>query len=265
VRSRHEAIRHGRRRSGIVALAAVSALAAGCGEEPKKAAEPALDRAGHARQVAEQGLRSGASGAAGVELRGVQVYPQAMPRQIAVCGQVSRSRANAFTFFVSVVSYDDGSASSAPTFHIDQFVAETIDSATRVWTEMIGHCYENGGPQPGRRPSIQTLPPMPNLSPPQAVPADAPRMQAPEVKETPILREPSAAREPPVARTGASGTVTARQNANLHATPGSGEVLRVVPRNTALRVFGQAPGGWYQVGDAEPQGWIHRSMVDLQP
>ena len=41
-----------------------------------------------------------------------------------------------------------------------------------------------------------------------------------------------------------------------------GASVRVVPRGTALHVFSQAPGGWLQVGDAGPEGWIHESMLD---
>ena len=257
-----------------------AALAAACREEPKKAAQPGFDLPRHAHLDAEQTLRAGPGAVSSVELRGVQVYPQAMPREFAVCGQVNRGRSNGYTFFVSIVSYDDASEGSAPAAHVEQYVANTIDAATRVWTEMIGHCYENGGPPPLQRPSIQTLPPMPNLSAPLApqpdTTNDAPRGQPatrPSGIETATAREPVTPRDPqrelgpagelPAART-ASGTMVMRQNGNLHAAPGGG-VLRVVPRNTELRVFAEAAGGWYQVGDDAPWGWIHRSMVDRRP
>ena len=50
-----------------------------------------------------------------------------------------------------------------------------------------------------------------------------------------------------------------RQNANVHAGP-HGPSVRVVPQGTALRIFGAAPGGWYEVGDTAPWGWVHESM-----
>ncbi|WP_408895712.1 SH3 domain-containing protein [Pararoseomonas baculiformis] len=49
---------------------------------------------------------------------------------------------------------------------------------------------------------------------------------------------------------------------NLRSSPtGGGAVLRVLPRGTRLKVFAEAPGGWYQVGVTEPTGWIHGSML----
>jgi hypothetical protein len=59
-----------------------------------------------------------------------------------------------------------------------------------------------------------------------------------------------------------SGAVQVRSNANLRAAPvGGSEVLGVVSQGSALRVFGRAPGGWVQVGDAAPQGWVHSSLL----
>ncbi len=51
--------------------------------------------------------------------------------------------------------------------------------------------------------------------------------------------------------------------ANLRAGPEGGEpVLAVVPRGTVLGIFGRASGGWVQVGDGEPWGWVHGSLLD---
>ena len=56
-----------------------------------------------------------------------------------------------------------------------------------------------------------------------------------------------------------------RQPGNLRMHPnGGGQVLRVVPAGTSLTIFGTAPGGWYQVGDASPEGWVHGSLVTLR-
>ena len=54
-----------------------------------------------------------------------------------------------------------------------------------------------------------------------------------------------------------------RQNANVHASP-HGPSVRVVPQGTALRIFAAAPGGWYEVGDTAPWGWVHESMFVRQ-
>lgn len=216
----------------LAAIAVPVVLAAGCKEEPKKVVQPTFDLASQARQVVEQNLRSAASVPAVVELRGVQIYPQAMPRHIAVCGQISLSRHNAFTFFVSVATYEERAGSSVPTFHVEQYVADTIDAATRVWTEMIGHCYENGGPQLGNRPSIPTLPPMPNMLSqrvPQAEPvAETPQRQMPqqpsikppEVEGAMVQREPSMPPEPSLDRTAPPDPVVQRRNGILQSMPG---------------------------------------------
>ncbi len=51
-----------------------------------------------------------------------------------------------------------------------------------------------------------------------------------------------------------------RQDGNLHDLP-HGLTLRVLSAGTVLHVFATAPGGWLQVGDAAPEGWVHDSMV----
>lgn len=52
---------------------------------------------------------------------------------------------------------------------------------------------------------------------------------------------------------------------NLRAAPGGGgEVIRTVPRGSQLEVFGEAPGGWLQVGQGgAPWGWVHVSVLSL--
>jgi hypothetical protein len=54
--------------------------------------------------------------------------------------------------------------------------------------------------------------------------------------------------------------VTTHSPANLRAAP-SGEVLFSVPRGRSLVVFDRAPGGWMQVGETTPEGWIHSSLL----
>ena len=61
--------------------------------------------------------------------------------------------------------------------------------------------------------------------------------------------------------TPASGTVVMRQNGNIRSGP-QGETLRIEPQGKELRVFGEAPGGWLQIGgDTEANGWVHSSLV----
>ena len=49
---------------------------------------------------------------------------------------------------------------------------------------------------------------------------------------------------------------------NLRQQPQAGaKVLRTLPRGLELQLYGRAPGGWLQVGDAEPWGWVHSSLT----
>ena len=53
-----------------------------------------------------------------------------------------------------------------------------------------------------------------------------------------------------------------RSPANLREQPQAGaKVLRTLPRGLELQLYGRAPGGWLQVGDAEPWGWVHSSLT----
>ncbi|CAH2600764.1 protein of unknown function [Rhodovastum atsumiense] len=294
----------------VAAVSLPALLLAGCKDDKKQETlQPAFDMTGYARQLVEQNLRALSDSPPAVRIRGVQVYPQAMPRQIAVCGQVDLARGNGgmFTLFVSVVSYEDGSGAKPPGFQVDQTVAETVEAANRVWAKMITYCYENGGPPPPPPPTAASAPQPPATAatepaatPPAAsaaTPADSGHAQPPPRRERTATKDPATAspreappppppprevphppavtpaREPTPpkvtadtpARAPASGSVVLRQPGNLRAGPsGGGEVIRVVPRDTTLRVFGEAPGGWYQVGDAAPWGWIHSSMVQRQ-
>lgn len=56
--------------------------------------------------------------------------------------------------------------------------------------------------------------------------------------------------------TSATSRANIRREASLDAP-----VVRTMPRESTLTVFGEAEGGWYHVGDAEPFGWIHRSAL----
>jgi hypothetical protein len=70
----------------------------------------------------------------------------------------------------------------------------------------------------------------------------------------------SARRQPAPTSSPVSGRVVMRQPGNIRIAPQSA-ILRVEPRGKELRVFGEAPGGWLQIGDTEADGWVHSSMV----
>ena len=277
-----------------VALAAVTLLS-GCKDE-KKAADQSASLADRVREAAEQAIRSGAETPAQVQFRGVQVYAQAMPQRMAVCGQVSpfADDANLFVPFVSVVTINDGT----PRYQFEQRIATNTSEASRVYIAMANDCYDKGGPKPGPYQGAMPVPPLPDAIPdpaarsrptagpspeapvaptaappsqpaapimlapaPMAVPASMP-VPTPGPAPMPQSAEPPAPALAPVPdQAPASGSVTMRQHGNLHAGP-QGPVVQVVPQGTVMRIFAQAPGGWYQVGDTAPWGWVHESLVD---
>ncbi len=99
-------------------------------------------------------------------------------------------------------------------------------------------------------------------APPPPQPADPPTTPQPPVATAPLAAAPSdpTSRVDGGALTGEK--VTVASHANLRGGPLGGEaVLSVVPRGTVLSVFGRAPGGWVRVGEGEPWGWIHGSML----
>jgi hypothetical protein len=119
---------------------------------------------------------------------------------------------------------------------------------------MVDRCFDGGGPANARS-TARPLPPAPSVEPGQAVAPPAAVASPP-----PVPAVAPAATDRPVAPT-ARGTVSVRSAANVRAQPG-GEVLRVAPRGATLDVFEEAPGGWYLVGEGEPWGWVHGSLLD---
>jgi Bacterial SH3 domain len=121
---------------------------------------------------------------------------------------------------------------------------------------------EGGGPSPARPQAPRTLPPLPSdaaLAQQAAPPPVAPAPPVPSPAATPQPRPPSPA---PSATATRSVTTTAAHPVNIRSHPrGGGAVVRVVPRASVLRVFGEAPGGWFQVGEDQPFGWVHGSML----
>jgi hypothetical protein len=69
--------------------------------------------------------------------------------------------------------------------------------------------------------------------------------------------------EEPVLATPVIARIAMRQAGNLRSQPrNQSQVLRTLPRGTPLSVFGEALGGWYQVGADRPWGWVHSSLTD---
>ena len=244
-------------------MATIPLVLLGACDEKSKPSKPASVTA-QAQQAAEERVRAEARAGSSVKFRAMQVYAQAMPRSIAVCGQANLTGEldSPFIPFVSIVSYQEG---EQPSFRIEQHLATTGAAATRVYVELVMRCFEGGGPSSNRQLAPSPLPPVPNEFPrefqvPSARTAPPPASAPPLPRSS--VQEPSAA----AASSSTVQSVTMRQNGNLHTGPAGGTpITQVVPRGMALRVFGQAPGGWYQVGTSEAWGWMHGSLLEGPP
>ncbi|NPD66236.1 hypothetical protein HN018_20460 [Lichenicola cladoniae] len=242
-------------------------MLSGCKDKTQVSGQPDGATAVRARDAGERNIRSSVS-SRDARFRGVQVYAQALPAHWAVCGQVSpfAEDANIFVPFVSVVTLATEKGHAVERF--EQSIGTTTAEANRVYIALVADCYDKGGPTSGPFQSISPLPPLPDtVTAPEHPVVSA--GQAPTRTATGQTRmsaaPPAAARTeqalPPSAETPASGRVAMRQNANLHAAP-HGPPVRVVPQGTEMHVFAQAPGGWYEVGDTAPWGWVHESMLE---
>ena len=229
------------RAPGAILLAAALAVA-GCKDEKK--AGPAGPSADDVRNAALQAVAAAPGMPKTVQFRGVQVYAQALPNHTAVCGLVSAfaDDANIFVPFVAVANQLSPPEARTPRFDFDTRIGTTTTEATRVYSALVADCWDRGGPAPERP---LALPPLPDNVPDPHLP---------------VLPDAPAAHPAP-GQAAAGGTVTVRQSANVHSGPG-GPSVRTVPAGMALHVFGQAPGGWYQVGDTAPFGWVHESMLN---
>ena len=227
-------------------------------EPPPQRVGPS-DQSADLRKAAEDSVRVSASNPDSVRFRGVQIWPQAAKNQFAVCGQanVFGPSSNTYVLFVVVVTRDDSSDDTTHTFKADARVGSTVTEATKVYVDTLARCFESGGPVSIMRgPAVPVVPPLPSdtkavLTGPTPAAAPAPVGPAPAAQ-----RQPSAMPAP----TAASGTVVMRQNGNIRISP-QGETIRVEPQGKELRVFGEAPGGWLQIGDTEANGWVHSSLV----
>jgi len=244
---------------------AVPLLVAACDKErcepaPQTAGAP--DQLADLRKAAENSVRLSASNPDSVRFRGVQVWPQAVKNQFAVCGQadVFGPSSNTYVLFVVVVTQNDLGDDPTRTVKAEARVGSTVTEATKVYVDTLVRCYESGGPQNIMRRTAAPVPPMPSdtntvLSGPTPASTGAPAAPAPAAQP-----QFSATAKAPPTSTRASGTVVMRQNGNIRTAP-QGETIRVEPQGKELRVFGEAPGGWLQIGDTEANGWVHSSLV----
>jgi hypothetical protein len=108
-----------------------------------------------------------------------------------------------------------------------------------------------------------------------AAPPSAAAEPASASAEAPVAAVRASLREAPNGETGRinviyaaapapslEGQVVARQDANIREAPSrDAEVTRGAAAGTVMRAF-QRSGGWVQVGNASPWGWMHASLLD---
>ncbi|MBP0494899.1 SH3 domain-containing protein [Roseomonas indoligenes] len=225
----------------------------GCLEDaaPKPAAKADDGAMARVRTAAEERVRGVARDANTLRFRAVETYRQAMADTYAVCGQATVAGDAVYIPFVSVVSQRNGAT------EVEQFIGRSNVEATRVYVELVGRCFEGGGPvqRAGGTTVSAPTPPLPNglpvLDQVQPVPPATPDLVTAASNAAPA--------------NAAAGTVVMRQNGNVRTSPGGGgAVLRVARSGTVMNVFGTAPGGWFQVGETEPEGWVHSSVAARQ-
>ena len=247
----------------IALLLALSALGlSACDDPPKE--QQRVEAAPEtvvmeARRAAEEDVRIRLRILGEMQLRAVQVYRQQVPGTFAVCGQINPTGAadDPFIPWVAVVTLRDGEAART-----DLFLGASNTEASRVYVESVDRCFEGGGPSPGRSQAPHALPPLPTDAAlaQRAVPLPvAPAPLVPSMAATSQRPSPSSASSVTATR---SVTTTAAHPVNIRSHPrGGGAVVRIVPRASVLYVFGEAPGGWFQVGEDRPFGWVHGSML----
>lgn len=259
------------KRAGLLALAAMLLVAMGAvagglmrpGVPRPQAQAPAVERrAVEARLATEERLRARLRIDGALMLRAVQIYRQAMSDTLAVCGQVNPNGRSeeAFIPFVVVVGFEEERVARG-----EVVVGASSAEAGRVYLESLDKCFDGGGPATPRAAARPLAP----------IPTEIPRAAPPLINDAPVvsgapggLQQAVAVQASPViaasVRSASGGvTTTARHPVNIRSSPsGGGAVVRVAPRNSTLQLFGEAPGGWLQVGEGEPWGWLHASMVD---
>jgi hypothetical protein len=193
------------------------------------------DAASQARDAVEMQLRRLPQASGAIRFRELSVFEQFAPNTIAVCGQVSPTGAeNAFIDFAAIVTTETGNGTHVRDFHL----ADSPDNAARTRAETFLRCT-NEAMRMGMTAGADR-PPAPQSSLPPPSP-DGPAL-------------------------GAGETAVMRQGGNLRAEPNGGStVIRSVPRGTVVHIFREAPGGWYQIGDTAPWGWMHRTMLNTAP
>jgi hypothetical protein len=199
-------------------------------------ATPADEAARIVESAAQQALAARLRSPDALRLLDVRVWRFGPGDERAVCGtmQSAEIAGGSARFVVRVLL----PRTDAPTQRAPAVVVEDAPGLVRPSPEAARRFCREAEPPPPVRPAAE----------PAAEPWE------PAIPAAPL---PAAT---PSAADAARPKVVTHAPANLRAAP-SGEVLSAVPRGRVLTVFDRAPGGWAQVGDGTPQGWIHSSLL----
>ena len=224
------------------------------GHDPAPAAPSAAEIA---EQAALRSLRARLREPESASFGAVRVHRFGPADERAVCGQVAARDGTPMDFVVRVILPGTGWSSPGSAPH----------GGTPLVVMEEGPGLLRGTPGAQRR-YCREAPPPGTPTPDEAAPATPGMVLAPPMAANPGMISASAGSgvATPVSQGGGEagprGRVIVQSPANLRAGPGGGaEVLSTLPRGQVLTVFDRAPGGWLRVGDAEPRGWVHSSLL----
>jgi hypothetical protein len=196
-------------------------------------------------------------GGEGVVFHEVRVHDYGVPGERGVCGQVEAPAGSGrhIQFAVRVllpIPGEPGQRAEA------QATLDNGTAAPRAVAETRRrYCREAAPPASTIADSASTIPAPPLHAAPEPVPF---HIMPPATGTSAAMLVPAEAGGGGPART--LQRLLIRSPANLRERPQAGAtVLRVLPRGLELQLHGRAPGGWLQVGDAEPWGWVHASLT----
>jgi hypothetical protein len=215
---------------------------------PPSAPAPAANPLALAQTAALDALSAQLARLGGVAgFRDVLVYRAGPEGERGVCGQLRAQDAPGYRDFVVLVRLGPAGRASVA----DMVISEDISGGPALFRARQRHCH--GPAEIATRLRGWERNPAPSAAPLVTPPA-------PSAEATKPAAVPAVAAVPAPM----SESLVARAPANLRSAPG-GTVLRVLPRGQVMRVFGTAPGGWFQVGGTEAWGWVHASLVEHVP
>ena len=226
---------------GLIGLAVIAAIAGGGDKKPEEDANgiPIRDWSSSAKYMAERRVKNLLRDPGSAEFRNLRVYTQTNPRQRAVCGEVNSKNGFGgyvgFAPFVAIVTYE-GVQPNGDTEYLTRAYLSADPVDVLLLPRLIPlHCRESGG---------ETAPPAPPL-----------QFNRPEVTNASTGTPAGSSQR----------AIRMKQTGNVRASAsGSATVVRTATAGTTLRIFSTA-GAWHEVGDSQPWGWVHSSLVEALP